>query len=91
VSHGFRVGGRFSYSVVALNPNSGIDDLPSTVIPVERYCWAKGSVVVLMVGLTASDPYPVGRPAMSVLSLMNVGTPANTPCGAVRAAVRARS
>ena len=38
VCHGLWTAARVMNSVEALNPNSGSRDLPSTVIPVPRYC-----------------------------------------------------
>lgn len=60
--HGLRTGSAPSYSVVALNPNSGSRVLPSTVTPLLRSCWANGAWRRAGLGRKAVLPCPVGSP-----------------------------
>src|SRR6266545_2666596 len=79
VCHGLRVGSASANSVVALNPNSGSRLLPSTVNPAPRYCLANRPCCFAGRAGKAAVPYPVGMPAIRVLSLTYVGTPRNGP------------
>ncbi len=55
-------------------------------------CWAMPKVLVAgRAPANAADPLRVGSPATSVMSLMNVGTPAKAPPRTVRARSGARS
>jgi hypothetical protein len=78
-------------SVEALNPNSGSRLFPSETIPVDRYCATKSLSARAGVAVNAALPCWVGWPATSTLSLMTVGTPANTPSWGRPDSVRARS
>lgn len=79
VFHGLRTGGPSSNSVLGLKPNSGSRVLPSTVTPVLSSWRVKPACRRAGRGTKAALPWPVGRPAKSVLSFTKVGTPANAP------------
>lgn len=82
VFQGLGVGGPLRNSVVAFSPNSGIRLLPSTVIPALRNCVAYRPSCVAGRARNASDPWLVGIPTRSVLSLSRVGTPWSRPVSA---------
>ena len=84
------------YSVDALKPNSGSLLLPRQTNPCARYWRAKAPSALAGRPLTAADPWLLGSPRTSVLSLIKVGTPPNGPCvdaaaAAATAAARAGS
>lgn len=60
--HGLRTGSAPSYSVLALNPNSGSRVFPSTVTPLLRSWWVNGACRRAALGRKALLPWPVGSP-----------------------------
>src|SRR5688500_8157686 len=54
--HGLRVGGEFSNSVLAPQPNSGMVDLPMMTTPVERSCVVNSASAFASLSGTDSAP-----------------------------------
>jgi hypothetical protein len=88
-----RTGSASAYSPVGLNPNSESLVLPRLTMPNRRNIVAKSPSAVAGRAVYAPQPFWVGRPSTSTLSLKNVGTPAKkpSPVEAVRASALARS
>ena len=68
-------------SVMPFQPNSGNVVLPSSTAPASRKRATTGASAAAGVPRVVSEPWRVGKPAWSVLSLMVTGTPSSGPSG----------
>jgi hypothetical protein len=91
VDQGVRTAPSRGCSAAALKPYSESWLLPSGISPVARYIRAKSPSRGAGWPTQESAPWPVGMPATSTLSLINVGTPAKNPPRGSRASARAWS
>ena len=88
---GLRTGPSRGCSALGEKPYSLSWLFPSGTSPVARYIRAKSPSRFAGTGVQASVPCMVGIPAVSTLSLSQVGTPAKKPGRGSRASARARS
>ena len=82
VSHGLRVLPVRGLSLVAFQPYSGMQVLPSTTAPCARRRATAGASSVCGPAPVSREPKRDGMPATMMLSLTPVGTPSTAPAGA---------
>src|SRR3954463_565944 len=79
---GLRVMPVSGLSVTPFQPNSGVVVLPSSTAPCSRSrALAGASSFHGPAGSTVFEPRRVGHPLVSMMSLIDTGTPSNKPCG----------
>ena len=91
VSHGLRHAPFSSDSVIPIVPSSGVFVLPRTTKPASRMRRTTAASNAGTFCAIAFVEYVVRSPAVSVRSLIEIGTPANGPSSADAAAARAPS